>query len=1045
LFDSSEHAAAGGGVTLPGIGPGGTDASGTDEIFYLLDDEKIFSFGNLTYIAGDFIAPYAYSHIICTADNYEDRKERAKFMMNLFNDDYLAGKARKEKMATYILKEKEKADKENVLFQKHVVVHQNALGPLWKKIDELGIVNAFSCGSMALGASESLTAKQNVLCMSAVGVDHFGECAQKTHQIFHDLALEAANKGELKKAYFYEGIGSHSLTDLFSAGHVRNPYVRLSRNHCSGVTSANAINQMHDEDSYNGIYMTNRIKSDKWWVFGDSFYFEPFSEDNRKMILKALQGGINEVYAAYEARIPGSSDAIKGSSNGEMGVYPSRSLDFIPDLAVSQNEISEFWDVNTCPMWYENKEDGGMYRRLPWFRIRSEKGRSMGDSIPASNKFGLFNSVFPLVDDQNQLKLSGKIDLDINGCWFRFSPETSVYSDECMTFAGLGWQQSEMFYSPELGGFLPPDLATCQAYTKGGRNAFDNDCYDVLEAVSTGQNCADLTTSETCGMLTPRCTWSDGTCVQGSCVAYSHDAGDIVPGDPTPPVPVPPTGFYMSFQGSCAFDILDAKSYKKMPGKNDAKMCAKICQNYVGLEGECTGIAVDSGAFEECYLYFNNACQRADGPGFLRCASHGLQAFHKGLKSAEEIMSKCDCSASWYYKDKNVMYTGCQAVEAESWGSWCYLANPDECELGMYTTTQPDQKWRYCEESTCENFQCPTGFVRRDTVICYDDTCDVGECCGVDPNLKCEDQNSKLSCEAIACAWQDGYFTDACVEPICQNWYTEADCEGAGCAWNSVTLGSDYCSLNRRLEAGAIDKADEIDDIRRLETDKIDKDNWGDAIDNIAADEDIISNLVSPLSVDSQTMHGMLQPKLDAMMQALMTFDDYEDQLVVFSAFDDGRFYSLKSCDRGLSCWSKYPGAEYTFGVVDPNWNEFINVFKVVDGKVDASDNSVSEFGAPDYALEPFNLEDKAWYGKPGRTAPFTCLLMHPDTTEICEAYTKVGADFTLGIQIISSEDGENEDEGPTGPLTESAEDMRWVPSIWLISIMIVVVVGKSF
>jgi hypothetical protein len=812
LFDASEHAAAGEGVTLPGVGPGGTDVMGTEPIFYLLDEEKIFSFGNLTYIAGDMMGPHKESLVICLAKSYEDRKEAATLMRDLFNDDYLAGKERMGRISSGMQLERDAADAEDELFQKHVAVHSLSFAE-FDKVDDYAGHNYAACAT-------SVTARKSVQCMLAVNYDHFAECAKKTHQIFHDLALEEANKGDLKMAYFYEGLGSHSLTDLFSSGHVRTPSLRLRTSHCSPLRGGFATNMMHDEDSYNGLFMTNRIQSEKWWVFGDSFYFEPFSADNRRMMNNGLQGGIDEIYATYEARNSGSSEAIEGSSNGAMDVYPSKSLDFIPDLVVSHDKMPEFWDLNTCPMWYENKITGAMYRREPWFRIRSEKGRTMGDSIPVSDKFGLFESTFPLVSDENQLTLSGKIDLEINGCWFKFSPETSVYSDECSIFGG--WQQSEMFYSPELTGFLPPALANCQAFTKGGRNAFDNDCYDVLEVVSKGQECSDLTNSEACGLLTPRCAWSDGTCVQGSCVAYSNEAQDSVPGDPTPPVPVPPQGFYMSFQGSCAFTGLGANSHKKMPGEIDIKKCGKICEDYNGPEGECTGIAVDFGPIKECYLYFNNACQRADGPGFLRCASHGLQTFHKGQKSTDEIMSKCNCNANWYYKDQNVIYSGCEAVEQNSWGEWCYLANPDECELGMYSSTQTDQKWRYCEDSTCETFECPNGFERRDTVICYDDECTVGDCCVVDSNLKCEDQNSKVSCEAIACewevernncvvvdickiaksedecrekgcAWQDGYFSDACTKSYCVNWYNEVDCRAADCAWQDGYI-SDGCA-----------------------------------------------------------------------------------------------------------------------------------------------------------------------------------------------------------------------------------------------------------
>eukprot|EP01083_Nonionella_stella_P060503 157978_1 len=135
-------------------------------------------------------------------------------------------------------------------------------------------------------------------------------------------------------AYFYEGVGSHALTDLFSAGHVRTLSKKLRGDHCSSSRGSTATNQMHDEDSYNGLLMTNRIQSETWWVFGDSFYFEPFAQKNREMMHTALQESINEVHEAFEAG--GSATQVQGHSHGSIVVLPGRGLDYIPDLETSE-------------------------------------------------------------------------------------------------------------------------------------------------------------------------------------------------------------------------------------------------------------------------------------------------------------------------------------------------------------------------------------------------------------------------------------------------------------------------------------------------------------------------------------------------------------------------------------------------------------------------------------------------------------------------------------------------------------------------------------
>lgn len=1024
LFDSGEHATAGELVNLPGL-PGGAK-TGKDKIF--ASSQNTFNFGQLTYLTGDLLGPHVHEQVICNAKTPKDRYNSAIKMMESFNDEYLAGSERISRADAAMEKEKEAARSTNKIFQKHVGVHSASYKES-NSIDDIYWMHFLTCLT-------STTSMKNSACMLVNNLDHFGECAKKTYQILHDIALENASKGNLNLAYFYEGLSSHSLTDLFSAGHIRVPSKRLRTSHCSSYKGGFATNQMHDEDSYNGLLMTNRIQSKIWWVFGDSFYFEEFNKDNRDMMGKALQNSINEVYTAFTSGEQGSGHSLGGFTN-----YPGKGLDYVPDLEVSETVVEDFWDVNTCPLWYENS--GKMYRRFPWYRLRSPKGRDMNPPQPSANKFTLFTETFPLVGEEDQLRVSGTPDLEKGGCWFKESCETSLYSNECGVFGN--WEAKEMFYSPEAAGFMPPTFATCQAYTLGGNKDFDNDCYDVLELVSMGQNCADLPNYKTCGMLSPRCTWNDnygpngvtgGVCVQGSCVAYTTKFDDIVPGDPTPPVPTPPDGFYMSFQGACAFNSLQQSDYNKQPGRNDAAKCAKLCLDYIGAEGICTGIAVDSGPFGDCYLYFNDSCNRADGPGFARCASRGLQAFHRGEDSMVNIMAKCDCKSEWYYKDPLLKHYGCTPVQAESWGSWCYVANPEKCEIAMHSTTQPDERWRYCgKESTCEEYSCPNGYVRRDSVICYDDSCNDQDCCIIDTPSSCDtlkdaqgcaktgcvwidgwfsdsceedavcgNSNSAEECKNKGCAWQDGYITDACKEGICNNWYNQVECQHWDCKWVDGWF-YDTCESYRRLEGddGDVDSADEVGIYNGLE----------DAISSLSKDPDFVKTLTAPLGDDdsSSTFSADFQAKMKTMFQGM---DKLANGVVFFVALDDGRFYSLKSCAHGPRCWSKYNDAEYTFGVVEPRWSEYINIFKVVSGEIDLAENHISEFNVPDFAQSEYNVTKEIWYGEAGWSAPFTCTLMHPDEAEICKVYNvMLSSVFSLGVQIVSPKEDEEAKPSP--------------------------------
>mmetsp|Transcript_21844 Transcript_21844/g.28700 ORF Transcript_21844/g.28700 Transcript_21844/m.28700 type:complete len:197 (+) Transcript_21844:3-593(+) len=155
-------------------------------------------------------------------------------------------------------------------------------------------------------------------------------------------------------------------------------------------------------------------------------------------------------------------------------------------------------------------------------------------------------------------------------------------------------------------------------------------------------------------------------------------------------------------------------------------------------------------------------------------------------------------------------------------------------------------------------------------------------------------------------------------------------------------------------------------------------------------------------------MPELLQPKLNAMLQAMETM---AKDAVIFFALDDGTYYGLKSCNHGPSCWSKYKNnSEYTLGVVQPDWSEFINILNVASGTVDVSNNHYSEFGVPDFAVQEFNVTHEAWYGEAGWSAPFTCTLMHPNESQICRVYTVVGSGYSFGVQIVASKHGHEEE-----------------------------------
>lgn len=152
--------------------------------------------------------------------------------------------------------------------------------------------------------------------------DHFGDAARLSYATGHLLAMEEAKAaGELfrqgrkeeavarlNKAYAMDGFGSHFLTDLFSAGHLRTPRgplldianSRLNRLQLYTVTNVGLMaNKMHDEDNWLGLWVKDQDEQ-VWVLYGDGSFFDIKSADNREAIREALQASVDEVYGAFE-------------------------------------------------------------------------------------------------------------------------------------------------------------------------------------------------------------------------------------------------------------------------------------------------------------------------------------------------------------------------------------------------------------------------------------------------------------------------------------------------------------------------------------------------------------------------------------------------------------------------------------------------------------------------------------------------------------------------------------------------------------------------
>lgn len=128
------------------------------------------------------------------------------------------------------------------------------------------------------------------------------------HSVALQAAIEAVDEWDLlHKAYLYEGIAQHSLSDSFSSGHVRVPRRALHSDprrfgFLTNQAPGDKCNQyMHDEDSATGLWMSN-ARGDSWPVYGDKQYLTWKNLPNQEQAYYAMQAGLDEILQAYKSK-----------------------------------------------------------------------------------------------------------------------------------------------------------------------------------------------------------------------------------------------------------------------------------------------------------------------------------------------------------------------------------------------------------------------------------------------------------------------------------------------------------------------------------------------------------------------------------------------------------------------------------------------------------------------------------------------------------------------------------------------------------------------
>jgi Domain of unknown function (DUF4157) len=133
-----------------------------------------------------------------------------------------------------------------------------------------------------------------------------------TYSAFHQMALEAAAKGDMNTARALEASSMHYLTDRHAGGHNINKadVMAASGRDPGGVLANMAVKTAHDDLNENGTTVANAA-GDSWRAYGDGEWESKGNEENKRRTSQSVYTSWNELtQAGSGARTP--EDLAKG-------------------------------------------------------------------------------------------------------------------------------------------------------------------------------------------------------------------------------------------------------------------------------------------------------------------------------------------------------------------------------------------------------------------------------------------------------------------------------------------------------------------------------------------------------------------------------------------------------------------------------------------------------------------------------------------------------------------------------------------------------------
>lgn len=374
FFDSAEHWSVVDGMSLPMADGSFADAATYE--FKLSNGAKL-KFGQILALAGDFYA--------IPTKPISDQSDTERAFKDAF-DTLDHGNTGEIGRILAIMQEEFQALTEAILSGDPAHVAYEKFGDKWN-----AQYNQATGGSGKSNYYQSIGDWGRFMWLVSYNWDHFGEHARIVYSAGLSLAMKTAAEGHgqsgpaantaLLRAYMYLAFACHYLTDSYSAGHLRTPRRHMhdfNAAHTSTVHFAPdaCSNLMHNEDSYNGLWVRNEA-GDHWIAFGDGRYFDEANRANRNVMRAALREAIRDVYEAFKrGALPASA----------------RSHRLLPDLPLSANDKN-----NYSPLFTVVKPGEMAYRRefptdpkaYRWLKVGDSYRRWVGTLLD-------FHSIFKI-------------------------------------------------------------------------------------------------------------------------------------------------------------------------------------------------------------------------------------------------------------------------------------------------------------------------------------------------------------------------------------------------------------------------------------------------------------------------------------------------------------------------------------------------------------------------------------------------------------------------------------------------------------------------